>query len=227
MDGRLLPVDVVIPALNASATIAATVVSVRMKVREVIVVDGGSSDQTVPMAEQAGAKVVTAPRGRGAQLAAGATESDSDWLLFLHGDTVLQTGWDDEIRQFIDQTGAGEQAAAFRFALDDNRMLARIIEKGVAWRCRVLGLPFGDQGLLISRRFFGAVGGFLPFPLFEDVDIVRRIGRKRMRMLESAAMTSAVRYRRSGYILVPIRNLILLALYLCGVAPRHLVRFYF
>lgn len=226
MDGYLIPVDVIIPALNASSTIEATVGSVRMKVRGVIVVDGGSSDDTVSIAKNAGAKVVSAPRGRGAQLAAGASESDSDWLLFLHSDTVLQPGWDDEIGFFIDETKGEEQAAAFRFMLDDDRRRARIIEKGVAWRCRILGLPFGDQGLVISRRFYKRLGGFKPVPLFEDVDIVRRIGKARMRILESAAMTSAARYRHAGYIFVPIRNLILLTLYFCGVAPRILVRFY-
>jgi rSAM/selenodomain-associated transferase 2 len=222
----LFPVDVIIPALNASSTIEATVRSVRAKVRGVIVVDGGSSDDTVSIAKYSGAKVGSAPRGRGGQLAAGAGESVSDWLLFLHGDTLLQKGWDDEIRSFIDETKGKELAAAFRFRLDDDRRRARMIEKGVAWRCRTLGLPFGDQGLVISRRFYDRLGGFKPVPLFEDVDIVRRIGKARIRMLDSAAITSAARYRNAGYIFVPIRNLILLTLYFCGVAPRILARFY-
>ncbi len=188
--------------------------------------DGGSSDDTVSLARKAGAKVMPAPRGRGAQLAAGARGSASDWLLFLHADTVLQHGWDDEADAFIGAGQGNEQAASFRFLLDDGRGRARLLEKAVALRCRLFGLPFGDQGLLISRCFYDRIGGFRPYPLFEDVDIVRRIGKARIRMLESAATTSAARYRRSGYLLVPVRNLLLLTLYFSGVAPRILARFY-
>ena len=172
--------------------------------------------------------VITAPRGRGVQLAAGAAAegADSAWLLFLHADTVLQDGWAEEAAAFLADPEAHMTAAAFRFALDDNARFARVIEWGVARRCRVLGLPYGDQGLLISRALFDAIGGFRPYPLFEDVDIVRRLGRARIRMLESAAVTSAERYRRSGYIVRPMRNLALLGLYFCGVPPRLLARLY-
>lgn len=172
--------------------------------------------------------MITAPRGRGVQLAAGAAaeEADSDWLLFLHADTVLQDGWAGEVEAFLADPEAHMTAAAFRFALDDNTRFARVIEWGVARRCRVFGLPYGDQGLLISRALFDAIGGFRPYPLFEDVDIVRRLGRARIRMLESEAVTSAERYRRSGYIVRPMRNLALLGLYFCGAPPRLLARLY-
>ena len=146
--------------------------------------------------------------------------------MFLHGDTVLEEGWVEEVAAFLASPGAHKTAAAFRFALDDAGRSARLIERGVAWRCRFFGLPYGDQGLLISRAFYEALGGFRPYPLFEDVDIVRRIGRARIRLLGCAAVTSAVRYRRSGYIVRPMRNLALLVLYFCGVPPRLLARLY-
>lgn len=224
----MIPVCAVIPALNASSTIEAAISSVRPSVERLIVVDGGSSDGTPSVAAAAGASVVLAPRGRGVQLAAGAAAAgaDSAWLLFLHADTVLQDGWAEEAAAFLAGPEAQETAAAFCFVLDDSSRPARIIERGVARRCRMLGMPYGDQGLLISRTLFDAVGGFRPYPLFEDVDIVRRIGRARIRMLESAAVTSAERYRRSGYIVRPMRNLALLALYFCGVPPRLLARLY-
>lgn len=202
--------------------------SVQSSVERVIVVDGGSSDDTRSIAEYAGAAVISAPRGRGVQLAAGAAAegADSDWLLFLHADTVLRDGWVEELAAFLASPDAPESAAVFRFVLDDRGWPARIFERGVAWRCRVFALPYGDQGLLISRTLYEAIGGFRPYPLFEDVDIVRRLGGARIRLLESAAVTSAVRYRRSGYIVRPMRNLALLALYFCGVPPRLLARLY-
>jgi hypothetical protein len=110
--------------------------------------------------------------------------------------------------------------------LDDRSRAARRVERLVAWRCRRLGLPYGDQGLLIHRDLYREVGGFRAIPLMEDVDLARRIGRKRLLMLEADALTSAVRYRRDGFWLRPLRNLTLLGLYWLGVPPERLVRWY-
>ncbi|MEE8246899.1 MAG: glycosyl transferase family 2, partial [Alphaproteobacteria bacterium] len=88
------------------------------------------------------------------------------------------------------------------------------------------GLPYGDQGLLIHRDLYSRVGGFRPLPLMEDVDIVRRIGARRLVVLEAAALTSAARYRRAGYLRRSLRNLACLGLYFLGVPPRLLVRLY-
>ncbi|MEQ8195811.1 MAG: glycosyl transferase family 2, partial [Rhodospirillales bacterium] len=87
-------------------------------------------------------------------------------------------------------------------------------------------LPYGDQGLLISRGFYDSLGGFKPLPLMEDVDLIRRIGRKRIDVLPVAAITSAERYRRGGYIARPLRNLFCLMLYFLGVVPEKIERFY-
>ena len=111
-------------------------------------------------------------------------------------------------------------------ALDDPKAAARRLEVMVAWRCRVLGLPYGDQGLLISRAFHDRLGGFSDQPLMEDVALVRRIGRARLRFFETAALTSAARYRRAGYAWRSARNLGCLALYFLGVPPRWIVPLY-
>ncbi len=222
----MLPVDVVIPVLNASATVEAVVASVRPWAQEIIVVDGGSGDGTVNVAERAGARVVSSGPGRGLQLATGAGEASRDWLLFLHGDTVLEKGWVEQVSHFIGTPDNRSRAAAFRLVLDDGARAARRLERIVAWRCRVFGLPYGDQGLLISRELYDRLGGFRPIPLFEDVDMVRRIGRDRLVMLGSAAITSAERYRRNGFVLRPLRNILLLAAYFTGVPPRFLYRMY-
>ncbi|MEO5375143.1 MAG: glycosyl transferase family 2, partial [Alphaproteobacteria bacterium] len=147
-------------------------------------------------------------------------------LLFLHADTRLAPGWAAAAAAFMAEPANAARAAAFRFALDDEAPAARRLERLVAWRCRVLGLPYGDQGLLLSRAFQDELGGFRPLPLMEDVDMVRRIGRRRLVMLEPAAVTSAVRYRRDGYLVRPLRNALCLGLYLAGVPTPVIARLY-
>jgi rSAM/selenodomain-associated transferase 2 len=193
---------------------------------ELVVVDGGSTDDTVAIAGRVGARVIAAPCGRGAQLAAGARAANGDWLLFLHADTRLAQGWLAAVAGFVNNPANPARAAAFRFALDDAGRAARLIEAAVAWRCRALALPYGDQGLLISRAFYGELGGYGPEPLMEDVALVRRIGAGRLRMLEVAAVTSAERYRRGGWLLRPLRNLSCLGLYLLGLPTPVIRRLY-
>lgn len=226
MEPRL---SIVIPALNAADSIGACLRGTAAPdglVMERIVVDGGSTDATVVIARAEAALIMAAPRGRGSQLAAGAAAARGDWLLFLHADTVLARDWHDAIQEFVRNPANLRRAAAFRFALDDPDPAARRLERVVAWRCRVLGLPYGDQGLLIARTVYDSIGGFRPLPLYEDVDIVRRIGRGRMTILPAAAVTSAERYRRTGYLRRPARNLFCLGLYLAGVSPRLIARLY-
>ena len=118
------------------------------------------------------------------------------------------------------------RGAAFRFALDDPALAARRVEALVAWRCRLFGLAYGDQGLLIAREFYQSLGGFKPLALMEDVDLVRRIGHRRIVILEAKATTSAARYQRTGYVRRSLRNMACLGLYLLGVDGRVIARLY-
>lgn len=221
-----LRISVVIPTLNAAAHLRATLKSVHGAVDEVIVADGGSADDTCDIAKAAGARIVRSEKGRGQQMRTGAAEASGDWLLFLHADTVLPEGWQaDAIAHAADAANA-DRAAVFTFTLDDASPQARRVEGLVAWRTRRLGLPYGDQGLLISRMHYDRLGGFRPMPLMEDVDIVRRIGLANLDVLDASAVTSADRYRRGGWWGRPIRNLFCLALYFLRVPPRILVRLY-
>ncbi len=220
-----MPLTAIIPTLNAAGTLGATLAALPEGI-EVIVVDGGSTDGTASIAMRAGVTVELAPRGRGCQLAQGATRASAAWLLFLHGDTVPEPGWYQEASRFMADPINQRRAACFRFALDDASHAARRLERLVAWRTRVLGLPYGDQGLLIARPFYDALGGYRPIPIMEDVDLVRRIGRSRLVRLKAAARTSAARYRRDGYFRRPLRNLICLALYLLHVPPARIARLY-
>lgn len=216
-------VSVVIPTLNAAGGLAATLAAAA-GADEIVVADGGSSDETVAIAERAGARLVTAPRGRGPQLAAGAKVASGDWLLFLHADTLLPPGWRAAAEAFA--AGRSDAAAYFRLRLDDPSPAARRVERLAEWRARRLGLPYGDQALLMPARLYAEIGGYRALPLMEDVDLARRLGRARLAALPLAATTSASRYRRDGWLLRPLRNLLCLALWFAGVPPRLIVRLY-
>jgi rSAM/selenodomain-associated transferase 2 len=227
-------ISVIIPTLNAERTLAHTLTAlvpavVDGIVQEAILVDGGSTDDTRAIAEAAGTHLVFAPAGRGSQLEAGASHAKGDWLLFLHADTVLEPGWAEEAQGFMERVESGRRAqaaAAFRFALDDEGVMPRFVERLVALRCRLLALPYGDQGLLISRNLYNRLGGFRPLPLMEDVDLVRRLRRRELVILQSRAVTSGERYRREGYLARSLRNLGCVLLYYLRVPARVLARLY-
>lgn len=218
-------VTAVIPTLNAERCLGACLTALA-GVDAVIVADGGSCDGTVALARSRGAVTVEAERGRGAQLRAGAAAAQTSWLLFLHADTVLEPSWRAVADEFIRDPANELRAAVFGFALDDCSAKARRLERMVAWRTRVMGLPYGDQGLLISRTFHDALGGFKPLPLMEDVDLVRRIGRQRLAVLPVKAMTSAAKWRRDGWTARSARNVFCLGLYAIGVPPGVIARVY-
>ena len=217
-----------IPTLDAAAELPGALAALAGSelIGEIVVSDGGSCDGTVAIAEAAGARVVAAPRGRGPQLIAGAGATTGEWLLFLHADCRLAPGWEAAVGDFIARSDAAERAGYFSFALDDDRPATRRLERIVAWRCRALALPYGDQGLLIARSLYDTISGFAPLPLMEDVDLVRRLGRRRLAPVGAQIIASARRYRRDGYYRRPIRNLLCLALYFAGVPPARIARLY-
>ena len=227
--GAVVPtLSIVIPTLNAAQDLGRTLGSLAGGGidAEVIVADGGSSDATGRIARAFGARVVGAPRGRGSQLAAGAAAARGQWFLFLHADSALQRGWQVILRGFTGNRDNHFKAGYFQLILDDPAPAARRVENFANWRARHLGLPYGDQGLVISRGFYDFLEGFKPIPLMEDVDLVRRIGQNRLVALPSAATTSAVRYRKGGWWLRPLRNLACLALFYLGLPPHWIERLY-
>ena len=227
-------ISVVIPTYNAGSTLVHTLAAlvpavVDGLVQEAIIADGGSTDDTDAIADAAGTHLVKAPRGRGTQLDVGAALAKGDWLLFLHADTVLEPGWAEEAESFIERIESGrrpEAAAYFRFCLDDDGFMPRLAEALVGLRCGLFSLPYGDQGLLISRVHYRRLGGYSPIPLMEDVDLVRRLKRRELLGLRSRAVTSARRYRSEGYVVRSFRNLGLMLLYYLRVPPRVLARLY-
>lgn len=221
----LADLAVVIPTLNAAGHLAVTL-SALPRVGQVIIVDGGSTDGTAQIAAHHGARLVTSPPGRGRQLAAGAEAAISPWLLFLHADTRLDAKAWAAARRHLAEPAGPDRAGVFHLRLDEPAWPARLLELGVRLRVAALALPYGDQGLLISRPLYDEAGGFAPLPLMEDVDLVRRLGRRRLIVLDGTAITSAERWRRRGWVRQTLTNLRCLSLYLAGVAPERIARIY-
>ena len=229
-------ISAIVPTLNSASGLRRCLESLSKSalVSEFIVSDGGSRDATQEIAESFGAKILNGASGRGRQLAAGAKAAHEPWLLFIHSDTFLAPGWEDEVQQFLNDGAVSEReakasqarAAAWTLQFDDDSWPARLLAAFVALRCRFLGLPYGDQGLLISSKFYNDLGGYSEIPLMEDVELVRKIGRRRLTLLKTPVITSAERYRRDGYILRPLRNALCLFLYFVGAPPGFIRKIY-
>jgi len=223
------PITVIIPTLNAADKILPTLAglvegSAEGLIGQVVLADGGSGDGIADIAEEVGADLVTAAPGRGGQLRAGAEAARGAWLLFVHADTVLEGDWLRGVRRHIEQHP--DKAGYFRVGFDSERRYARWTEGWTNIRARWFKLPFGDQGLLISRALYDEIGGFEDIPLMEDVAIILAIGRRRLREMLGVAMTDAVRYERDGYWKRGWRNWGYLTAYRLGVSPERLAARY-
>jgi rSAM/selenodomain-associated transferase 2 len=209
-------IAVVIPALDEAEGIAATISSAlgsenpdvtsgtqgskgrnESVAVEVIVVDGGSRDETAQRARGAGARVISAQRGRARQLQVGFQASKGDVVLFLHADTRLPPGWAGAVRSALDDARA--VGGAFRLRFDDRSARMRRVERWARLRIALLRFPFGDQGIFVRRPVLEAIGGVPDVPLMEDCDLVREMKRHgRLALLSEAATTSARRYFEHG-----------------------------
>jgi rSAM/selenodomain-associated transferase 2 len=238
---------VVVPVLNEVGEISAWLrhVSRRLPGATVVVADGGSTDGTVEAVasilenprlrmidnsvESLNVLVSKAPRGRGSQLRQGTRtaleEGSPTHFLFLHADTALT---DESVRAL----GAALEDPAFRWGwfdvqMDGPSLSERIIARGITWRARLTGRPTGDQGLLITRQHYLAVGGYEPIALFEDVDIVARLKRTGLgKPLGAYVVTSGRRYRRWGYWTTVFRMWGMRLRYWLGASPEEIYRRY-
>ena len=223
------PLSIIIPTLNAASDLPECLQALMPGlelglIREVIVSDGGSDDATPRIAGDTGATWITGASGRGAQLAAGADTARGDWLLFLHADTYLSPDWAERAAHHMERRAESAAAFTLRYRSDDRA--ARWLEARANRGARMFGLPYGDQGLLISRKLYDAVGGFADVPLMEDVMIARALGKKRLVLLSADARTSAEKYERDGWRKRAWSNAFLLTRFLLGAKPEILAKAY-
>ncbi|MGC3936394.1 TIGR04283 family arsenosugar biosynthesis glycosyltransferase [Roseobacter sp. EG26] len=219
------PISVIVPTLNAEHQLGACLTALMPGleaglIRELIVTDGGSDDATLAIARAWGAETVEGPASRGGQLARGCAQAQGMWLLVLHADTVLQEGWVAAVVKHLETHEAGW----FKLRFAQGGTAGRIVAGWANLRSR-LGLPYGDQGLLIPRALYSDVGGYPDQPLMEDVAIARAL-RGRLRALDAIALTSPARYHRQGWLRRGAHNIWTLMRYFGGASPHQLAESY-
>ncbi len=193
---------------------------------DVIVADGGSRDRTLEVARAWGARTIRTTAGRGRQMNAGARALASPWILFLHADSRLPWETRDALLEWL-RDPAPSEAAHFNFQLDRDGLWWSLIERGQRLRERLTGLTYGDQGLIISRPLYAAIGGFPETPVMEDIEVVRRLRRGRgLDRIDAPVITSARRYESEGPLRACLRNLGLIFLHSLSVSPDRLSRWY-
>ncbi|WP_172329504.1 TIGR04283 family arsenosugar biosynthesis glycosyltransferase [Mangrovicoccus sp. HB161399] len=222
------PISVVMPVLNAGDVLPGTLQAILPAltaglIHELIFADGGSADSTLEIADEVGALVVSGPPGRGGQLARGIAAASGSWILVLHADTHLTGDWVQALAGHM--AGAPDRAGYFPLRFRASGIMPAWVAGWANWRSRVLGLPYGDQGLFLAKRLHDELGGYPDIPLMEDVALARKL-RGRLRALDGLAETSAARYEAEGWLVRGTKNLGLLARYLAGADPAKLAQRY-
>lgn len=225
-DSKEKNISVIMPALNEAENIAESLSSTGQgKIKEVIVVDGGSRDDTVSIAKKMGATVISSSPPRSRQLNLGAKEATGEVFLFLHADTRLPDHFDRLILSRMTQPGI--VAGAFELRIDSPIPVLRFIERSVNWRSRHLKSPYGDQAIFLLSSVFHQTGGFPDMPIMEDLELIRRL-RKRGKIvtLPAPVFTSPRRWQNFGILRTTVMNNLIVAAYFMGISPDMLARWY-
>ncbi len=218
-------VSIVVPVLDEAGVIASVLESLSQHAAEVIVVDGGSRDRTAELARAAGARVIDTPRGRARQMNAGAAASTGDVILFLHADTQLPSSAVEDIRAAMNDPAC--VGGRFDLALDEDRAVFKMIGFLISLRSRLSKVATGDQGMFVRRTAFEALGGFKDIPILEDVELsIRLKAAGKIACLRSRVVTSARRWQKAGVGRTILKMWLLKLLFLLGVSPFKLKRFY-
>jgi len=218
--------SVIVPTLNEELVIAATLQRARQPgVREIIVVDGGSTDATRATAQPLADRVVSAPRGRATQMNAGAATACGDILLFLHADTLVPAAFAETVIAAC--TAPAIIGGRFDVDLEPTSPLIRLTGTLINWRSRLTGIATGDQAIFIRREVFQRLGGYREMPLMEDVDLSTRMKRAgRLACLRDRVTTSARRWQQNGAGRTILLMWSLRLRYFLGASPADLARRY-
>jgi uncharacterized protein len=225
-------ISIVIPALNEAGSIGKVLSDIHSLPNvEIILVDGGSSDDTISIAQELGVKVISSAKGRARQMNAGAKSATGEILLFLHADTVLPLGFETMVRSTLQPPLTGEIpapiAGAFSLQIDDPLPSLRWIERLVAWRSKWRQMPYGDQAIFLKAQTFWELGGFEEMPIMEDFELMRRLQRLgRIETLAATVVTSARRWLKRGVWQTTFINQAIVLGYLVGVSPARLASWY-
>lgn len=225
-----MKLSVIVPVLDEAETLAGALACLRAGIGqeavELLVVDGGSADDSVAVARRFADKVLPSRPGRAAQLHHGALQAKGDVLLFLHADTFLPEGWHAALTRVWDGPRP-PAAAAFRLGFDADGWRYRLIERSARLRTALTGVPLGDQAISTRHDVYRAVGGFPDVPLMEEYYLLRKLRRRGpVAVIDRPVRTSARRFERHGPIRNSLRNTLITALFYCGVPPRSLARLY-
>ena len=225
-DPKTSSISIIIPARNEAESISMLLPELlSIPGIEVLVVDGGSSDNTVETAKNLGAKVFGVSPGKAFQMNAGAEAARGDILLFLHADTSLPKNFQEQVRDTINKPGVA--AGAFLLAIEGKGFGLRIIEFLANLRARFLQMPYGDQGIFVRADMFSSVGGYPALPIMEDFELVRRLKRQgAIKILPLSAKTSPRRWRKLGVLRTTAVNQAIIIGYLLGVDPQKLAEWY-
>jgi rSAM/selenodomain-associated transferase 2 len=220
-------ISIIMPVLNESANLQRAIESTQPSDDvEVIVVDGGSTDDTCLVAVELGVQVIASPAGRSKQMNLGAAAATGDILLFLHGDSRLPLGFDRLIRQTM-SVNQPPIAGAFRLGIEAPQASLRWVERGVNWRSQVCQMPYGDQGIFLRAKVFNEIGGFPDLPIMEDFELMRRLRKRgKISIVPQPVMTSARRWLQKGILKTTLINQLMVLGYLVGVSPARLVELY-
>ncbi|MDZ8056562.1 MAG: TIGR04283 family arsenosugar biosynthesis glycosyltransferase [Aulosira sp. ZfuVER01] len=219
-------ISIIIPTLNEAANIKDTLATTQPSTNtEVIVVDGGSQDDTVAIAQSLGVKVITSSPGRAVQMNAGEVAASGEILLFLHADTHLPPGFDAMIRTVLQQPKT--VAGAFNLRIDASGWGMRLVEWGVKMRSHFLQMPYGDQAIFITKELFQQIGGFPELPIMEDFELIRRLKSVgKIAIITEPVVTSARRWLRKGILQTTLINQIVIIAYLLGISPQRIRSWY-